>query len=142
MTGAVHPDIADALELIRVLDDQHVAVAEVEHMGDDHWYRVADAAPPPGVTLRRVPAGGDVVSAAHQLAGRIGAHESWARTEDRSARTRPAREAFMARFEREVDPGGVLPPAERARRAEHARKAFYARIALKSAAARRRRAAS
>lgn len=63
--------------------------------------------------------------------GRIGAHESWARTEDRSARTAAARAAAAARFERQVDPDGVLPQAERAYRAEHARKAFLQRMALK-----------
>jgi len=45
----------------------------------------------------------------------------------------------MARFEREVDPDGTLPPEERARRAEHKRKAYFARLALKSAKARRAR---
>jgi hypothetical protein len=50
-----------------------------------------------------------------------------------------ARQAFLDRFEREVDPDGTLPPAERARRAEHARKAYFAKLALKSAQARRRR---
>ena len=44
----------------------------------------------------------------------------------------------MARFEREVDPDQVLPPDERARRAEHARKAYFQRLALKSARSRRR----
>ncbi|MGH9151355.1 MAG: hypothetical protein ACRD03_02890 [Acidimicrobiales bacterium] len=63
--------------------------------------------------------------------GRIGAHESWARTEDRSARTAKARAAFMAGFERQVDPDGVLSPDERARRAEHAKKAHFARLATK-----------
>lgn len=80
------------------------------------------------------------MSERHVIAGRIGAHESWARTEDRTARTRNAREAFMARFERQVDPDGVLSPADRAARAEHARKAHFARLAMKSAAARRRKA--
>jgi len=73
-----------------------------------------------------------------QIAGRIGAHESWARTEDRAARTAPARRAALARFERQVDPDGVLPEAERARRAEHAKKAYFARLAMKSAASRSR----
>lgn len=72
------------------------------------------------------------------LAGRKGAHRSWARTADRSGRTAPAREAFMARFEREVDPDGTLDPAERARRAENARKAYFADLSLKAAKARRR----
>ena len=73
------------------------------------------------------------------LAGRIGAHKSWANTEDRSARTAPARAAFQKRFEDEVDPDRKLDAAERARRAESARKAYFAELALKSAQARRRR---
>jgi hypothetical protein len=71
--------------------------------------------------------------------GRLGAYESWARTDDRSARTAPARKAASERFEREVDPDGKLAPAERAKRAEFARKAFFTRMALASAKARRRR---
>jgi hypothetical protein len=73
-----------------------------------------------------------------QLIGSIGAHESWARTEDRTARTAPGRRAFLERFEREVDPDNKLTPAERTRRAEHARKAYFQRLALKSAQARSR----
>lgn len=73
------------------------------------------------------------------LAAQIAAHESWAHTSDRSARTAPARAALMARFEAEVDPAGTLPPDERARRAEHARKAYFLRLSLKSAKARRAR---
>lgn len=73
------------------------------------------------------------------MRGRIGAYESWARTQDRALRTWPARKAALDRFEREVDPEGVLTPQERARRAEWARKAFMQRLALKSAAARQRR---
>lgn len=59
---------------------------------------------------------------------RIAAEISWARTEDRSARTRPAREAFLKRFEREVDPDGKLAPDERARRANHALRAHMLRL--------------
>lgn len=59
------------------------------------------------------------------LIARINAHKSWAQTEDPSARTAPARRAANDRFEKQVDPDGVLPPAERARRAEHARKAYF-----------------
>ena len=73
------------------------------------------------------------------LRGHIAVHESWARTTDRPARTANARKAALDRFEREVDPEGVLLPAERAIRAEHARKAYFARLALKSAQARRNR---
>lgn len=73
-----------------------------------------------------------------QIAGSIGAHESWSRTADRTARTAPGRRAFLERFEREVDPEGTLPEAERIRRAEHAKKAYFQRLALKSAQARAR----
>ncbi|MDE3205152.1 MAG: hypothetical protein KGQ66_13155 [Acidobacteriota bacterium] len=72
----------------------------------------------------------------------MGAHESWARTQDRSARTAAARQAFRDRFEREVDPEGVLSPAERSRRAEHARRAYYRRLAAASAKARAARKVS
>lgn len=72
------------------------------------------------------------------LHARLAAHTSWANTTDPLARTAPARAASNARFEREVDPDGVLPPDERARRADHARKAYFTRLALKSAQSRRR----
>jgi hypothetical protein len=52
--------------------------------------------------------------------------------------TRVAREAFRSKFEREVDPDGMLDPAEGPRRAEMARKAHIARLAYLSAVARRR----
>jgi hypothetical protein len=70
------------------------------------------------------------------------AHVSWARTADRTARTEPGRKGFLARFEREADPDGVLPEDERARRAEHARKAYMQQLALASAELRRKRATS
>lgn len=75
-----------------------------------------------------------------RLAATVAAHESWARTSDRAARTAEARAALTARFEREVDPDGVLDPDERARRVQHARSAYYARLALRSHAARRKAA--
>jgi hypothetical protein len=64
-------------------------------------------------------------------------------TEDRREMTRAANEANATRFERQVDPEGKLPPAERAIRAEAARKAWYAQLTIKSiqARAKRRRAA-
>ena len=71
------------------------------------------------------------------LAASVAAHTSWANTTDRAARTAKARAALQAKFEREVDPEGTMPPAERAKRAEHLRKAYYARLALKSVQARR-----
>ncbi len=52
--------------------------------------------------------------------------------------TEPGRKAFLERFEREVDPEGVLPPAERQRRAGHLKKAYFTKLALASSRARRR----
>ncbi len=77
-------------------------------------------------------------SALRSLAARIGGL-SLAATHDPLVYTAPARRAFLSRFEREVDPEGTLPIAERQRRAEAARKAYFTRLALKSAVARRRR---
>jgi len=75
--------------------------------------------------------------AERKLAAQIAAHESWANTPDRSARTAKARAALMAKFEQQADPEGKLLPAERALRAEHLRKAHFQRLALASAKARR-----
>lgn len=73
------------------------------------------------------------------MRARLAAHTRWSKTEDPTAATAPARDKFDKRFEREVDPEGVLPPDERQRRAEHARKAYFIALALKSAQARRRK---
>lgn len=64
------------------------------------------------------------------LAASIAAHEGWARTEDRTARTAPARAALNAKFLAEAGGDPV--------RAEHLRKAHFKRLALASAKARRR----
>ena len=42
-----------------------------------------------------------------------------------AAATAPAREAFLARFEHDVDPERILTAEERTRRAEHAKKAYF-----------------
>jgi len=73
------------------------------------------------------------------LRGRIGAYRLHA-THDSRQTSRPGREAFLASFERQVDPDGILSPAERARRAAHARSAHFAKLAYLSARARRKRA--
>jgi hypothetical protein len=70
------------------------------------------------------------------LRARLGAHALHSKYNSREL-TAPARAAFRARFEREVDPDGTLAPAERARRAAHLRKAYFTRLALASARARR-----
>lgn len=53
--------------------------------------------------------------------------------------TASARKAAEGRFDDQVDPERVLPPAERARRADLARRAYFQQLARKSAAARRKR---
>lgn len=62
------------------------------------------------------------------LRGRIGAYRLHA-THDPKETTGKAREAFLGRFLREVDPDSVLADDERVRRAEYARKAYFARLA-------------
>lgn len=79
---------------------------------------------------------------ARSLAGRAAVHASWANTSDRAARTQPARDAALARFERQVDPDGRLPEHERRQRAEHARKAFLLQMSIKAAKARAAKKAS
>lgn len=59
-------------------------------------------------------------------------------TRDPKETTAKARQTFLARFEKEVDPEGILPEAERLRRAECAKKAHFARLALASSKARRK----
>jgi len=77
--------------------------------------------------------------AQRSLQARIAAHARFAKEDAREV-TAPARKAFMDRFDREVDPEGVLDPRERAVRAAHARTAHFLKLAQKSAKARRRRA--
>lgn len=72
------------------------------------------------------------------LIGRLGAYVLHSRYDSREL-IRPAREAFLSKFEREVDPDGLLDPVERARRADMARKAYFTRLAMASAKARRKR---
>jgi hypothetical protein len=79
--------------------------------------------------------------AERSLRSKMASHLSWAQTDDRTARTAPARAGFMARFEREVDPEGVLPPAERARRAEQLMRAHMAKLSLAASKAKRQKMA-
>jgi hypothetical protein len=77
--------------------------------------------------------------AERSLRGRTAVLTSWANTADWTARTAPGRTKFEGRFDRQVDPDGVLPPHERAKRAAMARRAYFTELARKSAAARRKR---
>ena len=72
------------------------------------------------------------------LRARIGAYALHSQYDSREI-TAPARRAFLGRFEREVDPEGILPEEERLRRAQCAKSAYFLRLSLKSAKARRRR---
>jgi hypothetical protein len=74
------------------------------------------------------------------LLGKAAADWRWAFEPDRSAATKPGRDAFMAGFEDAVDPDGTLPPEERAKRAANLRRAHFTKLAIKSAKARAERA--
>ena len=75
------------------------------------------------------------------LRAKIGAYALHSQYDPRET-TRKAREEFLGRFEREVDPDGVLPVAERRRRAEAARHRYFAALAFRSARTRSRRKAN
>jgi hypothetical protein len=74
-----------------------------------------------------------------RLQARAAAYTRWAHTTDRTAATAAAREGLLRKFENQIDPDGLLTPAERRAGAIRARAAYYASLAAKSAAARRRR---
>ncbi len=82
---------------------------------------------------------GQMTPEQRSLRARTGAYALHAQYDSREI-TANARQAFLDRFEREVDPEGRLSMGERARRAEYARKAYFSQLAMRSAAARKRRA--
>ena len=69
--------------------------------------------------------------------GKIGAYALHAQGK---TNTGPATEAAMARFEKQVDPDGILSPEERAKRAAHAKNLHYMQLGRKSGIARRKKA--
>ena len=75
------------------------------------------------------------------IRARIGAYALHSQRDPRET-TAKARATFLERFEADVDPDGVLPPAERQRRAQAARKGYFAKLALKSAKKRRNKKAA
>ena len=81
---------------------------------------------------------GELTPEQRSLRARMAAYALHAKYDARVT-TQPARDAFMARFERQVDPDGMLPETERRRRAEAAKKAYFTGLALKSARARGKR---
>lgn len=76
------------------------------------------------------------------IRAKIGAYASWANTEDRSARTAPARRAGPSNIDywlKRVD-ASVENPKRRRQMAESMKKEYYTRLAYKSAKARREKA--
>ena len=71
-------------------------------------------------------------------AGRIGGFTKASRYPAEDL-TREARRGFLRRFEDEVDPGRVLAPEERGRRANAALRAHMARLARLSALTRKKK---
>lgn len=83
-----------------------------------------------------------VTAEIRQLNARIAAHTLHSRVADPAAHTEPARQGFRRKFEREVDPDGLLDPDERERRADHAMKAHMARLRVKALRAKAEKHAS
>jgi hypothetical protein len=85
---------------------------------------------------------GEMTPEQRRMRAEVAVHTSWANTSNRQARTAPARQAALSRFERQVDPAGTMDPDERERRAESARKAHFRQMAYKSARVRAARKAT
>jgi hypothetical protein len=80
--------------------------------------------------------GNEPVSRAERsLRARLAAYALHAQQDPRET-TASGRAAFLARFDREVDPEGRLEADERRRRAEQARRAYFARLSLAAVKAR------
>jgi hypothetical protein len=75
------------------------------------------------------------------MQARVAGLTRWAKEPDRRAATAPARQGFHARFEKQLDEWGITDPAERAIRGAQLKRAYMTSLSLKSAQARRRRAA-
>jgi hypothetical protein len=76
------------------------------------------------------------------LIAKIAAETRWAFEPDRTAATAPARAGLQAKYERQVDPDGTLPPDERARLAGHLSRVHMTRMSRAAAAARTARASA
>lgn len=82
-----------------------------------------------GVHPYPVSAGSGKDQAARSRAARIASNTRWAHEPDRVAATQAMRDAQQRKFEDEVDPERVLPPAELARRVASLKSAHYTRLA-------------
>jgi len=85
-----------------------------------------------------MPKPGELTPEQRVLRARLGAYAMHAK-HDVQRTSAAGREAFLAKFEHQVDPDGSLPEDERTRRAIAARRAYFARLALASSRARRAR---
>lgn len=83
----------------------------------------------PQITDRRTAEHSSLTDAQRSQRARMAAHARWSKG-DRAEGTQAARDAFLARFEQQVDPGGVLDPLERAKRAESAKRAHFQGMAF------------
>jgi hypothetical protein len=99
---------------------------------DDKPTKRAGSVPNPGSEPAR--------QAERSLRARLAAHALHAQRDPRET-TANGRAAFLARFEREVDPDGRLDLEERRRRAEQARSAYFTRLSLQAVKARKARRA-
>src|SRR5215212_6720707 len=79
--------------------------------------------------------------AERSLRARLAAYALHAQRDPRET-TANGRAAFLARFDREVDPEGRLEPDERRRRAEQARRAYFVRLSLAAIKARQAKRAA
>ena len=77
---------------------------------------------------RRTTAHSTLTASQRSQRATIAARARWAR-QDGADGTRAARETFLARFERLVDPDNELTLAERVRRAESAKREHFQRMA-------------
>jgi hypothetical protein len=76
--------------------------------------------------------------AERSLRARLAAYAMHAQRDSRQT-SAPGRAAFLARFEREVDPDSTLDPEERRRRAAQARSAYFTRLSLRAVQVRKAR---
>ena len=148
--GEIYARLADAEDLLDSKsrefapidrhDNERLAEEGPRHIGD-----AVDAllerlqAPAPGIGFERGERASELSVTPEQrsMRARKAALARHSRTDGKSA-TRKARDAFLARFEDEVDPKRRLDPLERIRRAKLARTAYMTGLALKSSRARRR----
>jgi hypothetical protein len=96
---------------------------------------------PPSGPCRFLAPGTSRLAELSEASARLAAYALHAQRDSRET-TANGRAAFLARFDREVDPEGLLEPDERRRRAEQARRAYFARLSLAAVKARQAKRAA